>query len=76
MGCMFLDDGLLAYRSVFCNLKWAFLGCVFLGVGLFLDCVFLDLHFFLYYRTFVVNFSSDETNKFSPFYISKGKNKF
>jgi len=46
MGYMFLDDGLLAYRSVFCNFKWAFLGCVFLGVGLFLDCVFLDLHFF------------------------------
>ena len=31
MGYMFLDDGLLAYRSVFCNLKWAFLGCVFSG---------------------------------------------
>ena len=73
---MFLDDGLLAYRSVFCNLKGAFLGCVFSGRWTFPGLCISGLTFFLYYRTFVVNFSSDETNKFSPFYNSKGKNKF
>ena len=71
MGCMFLDDGLLAYRSVFCNLKWLCISGRWTFPGL---CV-SGLNF-LYYRTFVVNFSSDETNKFSPFYNSKGKNKF